>query len=173
MHDGQDTDHSISSFIPEEHRLRVFRYVINHPVNAAAVGFAVGPFQLVVPPSQPRLTYFCLPEMMSKLAHTTRETASILPFYEAYLEATYPFATYSQVFVADPPTAVQGLAGMSLLDQSYCHDATVVDVDGVAHLKQVEGFITSWLSAGLMFASTKDAWFLVGLIQHCVARVNA
>ncbi|KDO26337.1 hypothetical protein SPRG_08410 [Saprolegnia parasitica CBS 223.65] len=164
---------------------RSFRYVVNTKTNCSMIGFAVGPFRMYIPEAMPRMTYFCLPEVYEDLVHTTSSvhlsksnkestahqpypTTSILAFYEGYLNARYPFETYQQVYVEDPPDEVQYYAGASVLDQRSLYGPTIIDRKLPSHLLQAKAFVGSWIAGAIGIQTTKDAWVLVGVVGHLV-----
>lgn len=147
---------------------RIFRYVLDTPTTASSIGFAVGPFQLHVPPAFPRLTHFCLPEKFSALQESTEKCHAMIAYFEKWFKMKYPFGTYQQVFVEDPPDDCQYLAGGTIIDQALLHNATVVDCAAKNFLVQVEAFVGSWMSASIGLSTTKDAWVLFGIIGHLV-----
>ena len=153
---------------PPEKTWKVFRYVVPLSVTAASIGFAVGPFRTYVPTGVPRITHFCLPEMYTKMKTSVEKSVRVLDFFEKWLKIEYPLPSYQQVFIESPREVVQGLSGCALLDQSILYDATVIDYQLTSHLYQVTAFVSSWMHASVVFATTKDAWFRHGLIQHMV-----
>ncbi|RLN70879.1 hypothetical protein BBJ29_004954 [Phytophthora kernoviae] len=146
---------------------RTFRYVINAKTNCSSVGFAVGPFRLYVPPEMPRMTHFALPECFEDLVHCTSRLASTMTYFERTL-APYPFKTYQQVFVEDPPEQLQYIAGGAILDQNLVHGPRIIDRELPSHLAQVKALVGSWIGGAVGIQSTKDAWVLIGVIGHLV-----
>ncbi|OQR94945.1 transcription initiation factor TFIID subunit 2 [Achlya hypogyna] len=164
---------------------RSFKYVVNTRTHCSMIGFAVGPFRMYIPEAMPRMTHFCLPEVYEDLVHTTSSvhtsksnkestagqpypTTSILAFFEGYLNARYPFETYQQVYVEDPPEECQYFAGAAVLDQRSLYGPTIIDRKLPSHLLQVKAFVGSWIAGAIGILTTKDAWVLVGVVGHLV-----
>jgi hypothetical protein len=104
----------------------------------------------------------------SSTAQPCYPTSSILDFYEAYLHARYPFETYQQIFVEDPPEECQYFAGAAILDQRILYGPTIIDRKLPSHLLQVKAFVGSWIAGAIGIQSTKDAWVLIGIVGHLV-----
>ncbi|OQR80481.1 transcription initiation factor TFIID subunit 2, partial [Thraustotheca clavata] len=95
-------------------------------------------------------------------------TTSILAFFEGYLNSRYPFETYQQIFVEDPPEECQYFAGAAILDQQALYGPTIIDRKLPSHLLQVKAFVGSWIAGAVGIRSTKDAWVLIGVVGHLV-----
>ncbi|TMW59321.1 hypothetical protein Poli38472_004390 [Pythium oligandrum] len=158
----------VQQVVDPEGGYRSFRYVVNAKSNCSSIGFAVGPFRLYAPPEMPRMTHFALPERFEGLVYATSKLTSSLEYFEQFLNAKYPFKTYQQVFVEDPPEELQYFAGFSILDQNVLHGARIIDREIPSHLAQVKGLVGSWISGAVGIQSTKYAWVLLGVIGHLV-----
>lgn len=158
----------VQQLVDADGQWRTFRYVVNKKTSCSSIGFAVGPFRLYVPPEMPRMTHFALPECFEDLVYCTSKLSSSMKYFEQNLAGKYPFKTYQQVFVEDPPDEVQYCAGCSILDQNVLHGARVIDRELPSHLVQVKGLVGSWVSGAVGIQTTKDAWVLIGVIGHLV-----
>lgn len=56
---------------PDKHHM-VFHYIVNEPTPACYIGLAVGPFEALVCPDIPSVTYFTLPGMQTLVSSTVR-----------------------------------------------------------------------------------------------------
>lgn len=158
----------VQQVIDRDGQFRSFRYVINSKTNCSSVGFAVGPFRLYVPPEMPRMTHFALPEYFEDVVYCTSKLSSTMEYFEQFLNAKYPFKTYQQVFVEDPPEEIQSYAGCSFLDKNLLHGPRIIDRDLPSHLAQVKALVGSWIGGAVGIQTTKDAWVLIGIIGHLV-----
>ncbi|KAJ0392358.1 hypothetical protein P43SY_011788 [Pythium insidiosum] len=156
----------VQQVVDDDGQYRSFRYVVNTKTNASSIGFAVGPFRLYAPPEMPRMTHFALPEHAEDLSYSTAKLTSSMEYIEQYLNARYPFKTYQQVFVEDPPDEMQYFAGLSLLDQNVLHSACIIDRELPAHLVQVKALLGSWIGGAIGIHTIKDAWVLIGVVGH-------
>ncbi|GLE03519.1 hypothetical protein PINS_up012421 [Pythium insidiosum] len=114
----------------------------------------------------PRMTHFALPERAEDLTYSTAKLTSSMEYIEQYLNARYPFKTYQQVFVEDPPDEMQYFAGISLLDQNVLHSARIIDRELPSHLVQVKALLGSWIGGAVGIHTIKDAWVLIGVVGH-------
>lgn len=158
----------VQQLVDADGQWRTFRYVVNTKTNCSSIGFAVGPFRLYVPPEMPRMTHFALPECFEDLVYCTSKLSSTMKYFEQNLAGKYPFKTYQQVFVEDPPEELQYCAGCSILDQNLLHGPRIIDRELPSHLAQVKALVGSWISGAVGIQTTKDAWVLIGVIGHLV-----
>lgn len=158
----------VQQVVDADGQWRTFRYVVNTKTNCSSIGFAVGPFRLYVPPDMPRMTHFALPECFEDLVYCTSKLTSTMKYFEQYVGIKYPFKTYQQVFVEDPPEEVEYCAGCSILDQNLLHGPRIIDRELPSHLAQVKALVGSWISGAVGIQTTKDAWVLIGVIGHLV-----
>uniref|UniRef100_K3WWA6 Transcription initiation factor TFIID subunit 2 n=1 Tax=Globisporangium ultimum (strain ATCC 200006 / CBS 805.95 / DAOM BR144) TaxID=431595 RepID=K3WWA6_GLOUD len=158
----------VQQVVDQNGQYRSFRYAINSKTNCSSIGFAVGPFRLYVPPEMSRMTHFALPEYFEDVVYCTSKLSSTMEYFEQYLNAKYPFKTYQQVFVEDPPEEIQYYAGCSFLDKNLLHGPRIIDRDLPSHLAQVKALIGSWIGGAVGIQTTKDAWVLIGIVGHLV-----
>lgn len=158
----------VQQVIGRDGQSRAFRYVINSKTNCSSVGFAVGPFRLYVPPEMPRMTHFALPECFEDVVYACAKLSSTMAYFEQFLNTTYPFKTYQQIFVEDPPEEWQAFAGCAILDQSVLHGPRIIDRELPSHLTQVKALVGSWIGGAVGIQTTKDAWVLIGVVGHLV-----
>lgn len=158
----------VQQMIDRDGQYRSFRYVINAKTNCSSIGFAVGPFRLYVPPEMSRMTHFTLPEYFEDVVYCTSKLSSTMEYFEQCLNTKYPFKTYQQVFVEDPPEEIQSYAGCSFLDKNLLHGPRIIDRDLPSHLAQVKALVGSWIGGAVGIQTTKDAWVLIGIIGHLV-----
>ncbi|RHY29160.1 hypothetical protein DYB32_005386 [Aphanomyces invadans] len=124
--------------------------------------------ELIVPAScsMPRVAHFCLPDRLTELMTATKfKDPHFVTYFETYFNARYPFATYSQIFVDDPPTDCQYFAGLSVLNQDVLYGPTIIDHAFVSQAIQIKGFIGSWI-AGTDHLISFHAWVLVGIVGY-------
>ncbi|ETV94518.1 hypothetical protein H310_11824 [Aphanomyces invadans] len=146
---------------------RTFRFVVDTKTSCSLLGFAVGPFRMHVSESMPRVAHFCLPDRLTELMTATKfKDPHFVTYFETYFNARYPFATYSQIFVDDPPTDCQYFAGLSVLNQDVLYGPTIIDHAFVSQAIQIKGFIGSWIAGAIGIQSTKHAWVLVGIVGY-------
>ncbi|RHY41386.1 hypothetical protein DYB38_003087 [Aphanomyces astaci] len=148
----------------DAHKLhRSFRFVINTKTSCSLVG----PFRMHIAEHMPRVAHFCLPDRVADLTTSTQfRDPHFVTFFETYLNARYPFATYSQIFVEDPPVDCQYFAGLSVLNQDILYGPTIIDRAPVSQAIQIKGFIGSWIGGAIGIQSTKHAWVLVGVVGY-------
>ncbi|CAK4426204.1 unnamed protein product [Aphanomyces euteiches] len=159
----------VGQTIDVEKTHRTFRFVVNAKTSCSLIGFAVGPFRLHVTHDMPRVSHFSTPDYYTDLITSTQfKTPHMLTFFESYLNARYPFETYTQIFVEDPPEECQYFAGLSILDQRVLFGPTIIDRKLPSQVVQVKGFIGSWIAGAIGIQTNKDAWVLVGVVGHLV-----
>jgi len=64
---------------------KTFHYVVNTPVAAPNIGFAVGPFEIYVDPNMHEITHFCLPHLLTVLKATSKWMHEMFEFLEMTL----------------------------------------------------------------------------------------
>nr|CCA19025.1 transcription initiation factor TFIID subunit putati [Albugo laibachii Nc14] len=146
---------------------RIFRYALNKKTSCSSIGFAVGPFRVFSPlESMPQMTHFALPQAFPDVSYCCSKLSHTMEYLQRYLNASYPFKSYHQIFVYDPPEQLQYFAGASIIDQQILHSARIIDRELPSHLVQAKGLIGSWISGSVGLQTTKAAWVLVGVVGY-------
>lgn len=146
---------------------RVFRYALDIKTSCSSIGFAIGPFRVFSPSeSTPQMTHFALPQAFPDVSYCCVKLSHTMEYLQRYLNASYPFKSYHQIFVYDPPEQLQYFAGASIVDQQILHSARIIDRELPSHLIQAKGLIGSWISGSVGLQTTKAAWVLVGVVGY-------
>ncbi|KAG5536300.1 hypothetical protein RHGRI_023917 [Rhododendron griersonianum] len=108
---------------------KTYVYGLNVPVAARWISLAVAPFEVFPDCYSGLLSYMCLPAYLSKLRHTVGFFHSAFSHYEEYLSASFPFGSYTQVFIFPEMTISSTSSGASLtiLSTQVLYDEKVID----------------------------------------------
>ncbi|GMQ11180.1 hypothetical protein CsSME_00053926 [Camellia sinensis var. sinensis] len=144
---------------------KTFVYRLNVPVAAQWISLAVAPFEIFPDRHSGLLSYMCLPAHVSKLQNTVGFFHSAFSHYEEYLSASFPFGSYTQVFIA-PEMAISSMslgASMTIFSSQVLYDEKVIDQTIETRIKLAFALARQWFGVYISAESPNDDWLLDGL----------
>lgn len=144
---------------------KTYVYRIDVPVAARWISLVVAQFEILPDHHCGLLTYMCLPDNLSKLRNTVGFFHSVFSYYEDYLSISFPFGSYTQVFI-DPEMAISSStlgASMSIFSSQILFDEKVIDQTIETRIKLAYALANQWFGVYITAASPNDEWLLDGL----------
>eukprot|EP01105_Mastigella_eilhardi_P016807 TRINITY_DN3845_c0_g1_i1.p1 TRINITY_DN3845_c0_g1~~TRINITY_DN3845_c0_g1_i1.p1 ORF type:complete len:1204 (-),score=269.23 TRINITY_DN3845_c0_g1_i1:38-3205(-) len=148
---------------------RTFTYALEVPTLPRHIGFAAGPFEGMVDPNLPHISYFGLPGTLDRIACTTAFLSKALRSYEQTLECPYPYPFYTQVFVEDPHVDVGVFAGLCVVDAGFLHGPENIDEVIPAREQLCVALAKQWFGCYTHFKRCRDMWLFHGLSEYLAA----
>ncbi|XP_058227206.1 transcription initiation factor TFIID subunit 2 isoform X2 [Rhododendron vialii] len=146
---------------------KTYVYGLNVPVAARWISLAVAPFEVFPDCYSGLLSYMCLPAYLSKLRHTVGFFHSAFSHYEEYLSASFPFGSYTQVFIFPEMTISSTSSGASLtiLSTQVLYDEKVIDQIIETRIKLAFALARQWFGVYITPEEPNDEWLLDGLAE--------
>ncbi|CAK9147810.1 unnamed protein product [Ilex paraguariensis] len=122
-------DASLQILTKDDPPCKTYVYRLDVPVTAQWISVAVAPFDILPDHHTGLISHMCLPTNLSKLRNTVGFFHSVFSHYEEYLSASFPFGSYTQVFIA-PEMAISTLslgASISVFSSQVLFDEKVID----------------------------------------------
>lgn len=146
---------------------KTYVYKLDVPVTAHWISLAVAPFEILSELHRNRtlLSHMCLPTSLPKLRNTVEFFNSAFSHYEDYLSTTFPFVSYTQVFVA-PEMAITSLslgASMSIFSSQILFDEKVINQTIDTRIKLAYALAKQWFGVYITPEAPSDEWLLDGL----------
>ncbi|XP_052179990.1 transcription initiation factor TFIID subunit 2 isoform X2 [Diospyros lotus] len=144
---------------------KTYVYRLNVPVAARWISLAVAPFEIFPDRHSSFLSYMCLPANLSKLQNTVGFFHTAFSHYEDYLSASFPFGSYTQVFIA-PEMAISSMslgASMTILSSQILYDEKVIDQTIETRIKLAFALARQWFGVYITAEAPSDEWLLDGL----------
>ncbi|KAK1287753.1 hypothetical protein QJS10_CPB19g01579 [Acorus calamus] len=145
---------------------KTFVYKLTSPVSASWISLAVAPFEIF--PDRYNggiISHMSLPSHLSRLQNTVVFFHSAFRHYEDYLSASFPFASYKQVFIP-PEMSISSMslgASMCIFSSQILHDEKVIDQTINARIKLAYALARQWFGIYITAESSNDEWLLDGL----------
>ncbi|XP_057459543.1 transcription initiation factor TFIID subunit 2 isoform X2 [Actinidia eriantha] len=144
---------------------KTYVYRLNIPVAARWILLVVAPFEILPDRHSSLLSYMCLPANLSKLRNTVGFFHSAFSHYEDYLSASFPFGSYTQVFIA-PEMAISSMslgASIIILSSQVLFDEKVIDQTIETRIKLASALARQWFGVYITAEEPNDEWLLDGL----------
>ncbi|XP_016506800.1 transcription initiation factor TFIID subunit 2 isoform X1 [Nicotiana tabacum] len=144
---------------------KTYVYRLSTPVSARWISLAVAPFEILPDHNISQLSHICLSADSAKLRHTGGFFHSAFSYYEDYLSASFPFASYSQVFIS-PEMAISSLslgASLSIFSSQLLFDEKVIDKTIETRIKLAYALARQWFGVYITPEAPNDDWLLDGL----------
>lgn len=146
---------------------KTYVYRVDVPVSARLISLVVAPFEIMPDYTSNCcvLSYMCLPSNLSRLRNSVGFFNSMFSYFEDYLDTSFPFGSYTQVFIA-PEMAVSSLsvgASMSVFSSKILYDENVIDQTMETRIKLAYALARQWFGVYITAASPNDDWLLDGL----------
>lgn len=151
----------------DDHPRKTYVYRLSIPVAARWISLAVAPFEVLPDRHNGMLSHICHLSNLSKLQNTVGFFHSAFSHYEEYLSASFPFGSYSQVFVA-PEMAISSLslgASISIFSSQLLFDEKVIDQTIDTRIKLAYALARQWFGVYITPEAPNDDWLLDGLAQ--------
>ncbi|XP_055827992.1 transcription initiation factor TFIID subunit 2 isoform X2 [Solanum dulcamara] len=144
---------------------KTFVYKLSTPVSARWISLAVAPFEILPDPNVTHLSHICLPADLTKLRHTIGFFHSAFSYYEDYLSASFPFGSYTQVFIS-PEMAISSAsigASLSIFSSHFLFDGKVINKTIDTRIKLAYALARQWFGVYITPEVPNDDWLLDGL----------
>ncbi|KAL9239420.1 hypothetical protein vseg_013745 [Gypsophila vaccaria] len=144
---------------------KTFVYKLTIPVSARWISLAVAPFQILPDYQNSLLSHMCLTGSLSKLQNTMKFFHSAFRHYETYLESSFPFGSYKQVFIA-PETVISSVtlgASMAVFSSHMLFDEKVIDQTIATRIKLLHALARQWFGVYITPDTSNDEWLIDGL----------
>lgn len=144
---------------------KTYIYRVDVPVAAQWISLAVAPFEILHDSHCNLLSYICLPANVSKLRNTVAFFYNAFSHYEDYLSASFPFGSYTQVFIA-PEMAVSSCslgASISVFSSHVLFDDKLIDQTLETRIRLADSLARQWFGVFITPEASTDEWLLDGL----------
>ncbi|KAH6806140.1 TBP-associated factor 2 [Perilla frutescens var. frutescens] len=144
---------------------KTYVYKLDVPVAAQWISLAVAPFEILPDRHRGSLSYFCLPSNLSKLRNTVVFFFNAFSHYEDYLSASFPFGSYTQVFIAPEMTVSSWSSGasMSIFSSHLLFDEKLIDQTIGTRIKLAYALARQWFGVYITPEDPNDEWLVDGL----------
>ncbi|KAH3762798.1 transcription initiation factor TFIID subunit 2 [Pelomyxa schiedti] len=146
-------------------KLRTFHYSLDIQTLPRHIGLAAGYFEGMQDPNVPSCAHLVPAGMLHCIEPTTSFIGKAFKFYEQFLDWSFPYPFYTEVFVRDAPDLMSIFAGLSIFDSSlllspdYLHEGTSSREALSLALAQ------QWFGSFISFKQTRDLWLLLGISE--------
>ncbi|KAJ4835519.1 Transcription initiation factor TFIID subunit 2 [Turnera subulata] len=147
---------------------KTYVYRLDVPVAAQSISLVVAPFQIIPDRHVGLISHMCLPANFSKLQNTVEFFHNAFNFYEEYLDAKFPFGSYTQVFLA-PEIVVSSSslgASISIFSSQVLYDEKVIDQTIDTSIKLAFALAKQWFGLYIAPEEPIDEWLLDGLAGY-------
>ncbi|WOG82214.1 hypothetical protein DCAR_0101376 [Daucus carota subsp. sativus] len=144
---------------------KTYVYRVDVPVSARWISLVVAPFEIISDNNCCLLSYMCMPNNLSRLRNSVAVFHRTFSYYEDYLGTSFPFGSYTQVFIA-PEMAISSStvgASMSIFSSKILFDEKVIDQTMETRIKLAYALARQWFGVYITAASPNDDWLLDGL----------
>ncbi|XP_060205603.1 transcription initiation factor TFIID subunit 2 isoform X2 [Lycium barbarum] len=144
---------------------KTYVYKLSTPVSARWISLAVAPFEILPDHNITHLSHICVPADSTKLRHTVGFFHSAFSYYEDYLSASFPFGSYTQVFIS-PEIAISSVslgASLSIFSSQLLFDEKVINKTIETRIKLAYALARQWFGVYITPEAPNDDWLLDGL----------
>ncbi|XP_073144552.1 transcription initiation factor TFIID subunit 2 isoform X2 [Henckelia pumila] len=144
---------------------KTYVYRVDVPVAAQWISLAVAPFEILHDSHSNLLSYMCLPANLSKLRNTVAFFYNAFSHYEDYLSASFPFGSYTQVFIT-PEMAVSSCSlgsSISVFSSHVLFDEKLIDQTLETRIRLADSLARQWFGVYITPEASTDEWLLDGL----------
>ncbi|KAF2325520.1 hypothetical protein GH714_029810 [Hevea brasiliensis] len=150
----------------DDHSHKTYVYRLDVPVTAQWISLVVAPFEILPDHHLGFISHMCLPANLSKLRNTVEFFHNAFNHYEEYLDAKFPFGSYTQVFLA-PEMAVSSSslgASISIFSSQVLYDERVIDQTIDTSIKLAFALAKQWFGVYVVPEEPSDGK-LADLVQ--------
>ncbi|XP_065860685.1 transcription initiation factor TFIID subunit 2 isoform X2 [Euphorbia lathyris] len=144
---------------------KTFVYRLDIPVTAQWISLVVAPFEILPDPHVGFVSHMCLSAHLSKLRNTVEFFHHAFNYYEEYLDAKFPFGSYTQIFLS-PEVVVSSSslgASISIFSSQVLYDERVIDQTIDTSIKLAFALAKQWFGVYIVPEEPNDEWLLDGL----------
>ncbi|XP_012092957.1 transcription initiation factor TFIID subunit 2 isoform X2 [Jatropha curcas] len=144
---------------------KTYVYRLDVPVTAQWISLVVAPFEILPDPHVGFISHMCLPANLAKLQNTVEFFHNAFNHYEEYLDAKFPFGSYTQVFLA-PEMVLSSCslgASISIFSSQVLYDNRVIDQAIDTSIKLAFALAKQWFGIYIVPEEPNDEWLLDGL----------
>ncbi len=146
-------------------RRKTFHYSLRTPTSAGNIGFAVGPFDILVHPEMNELTNFCPKGLLPLMKNSTKGLEKMFEFFEELLASRYPYGSYKQVFVEQAADELTGFASLSILSVGLLHDKRQIDPAPLCRTLLAHAVAQQFFGCFVSPHSWLDVWVAKGIAR--------
>ncbi|EGW30518.1 uncharacterized protein SPAPADRAFT_157654 [Spathaspora passalidarum NRRL Y-27907] len=170
---------------------KVVSWSLFNPVCAHHVGWAVGCFSSFVlanqestaneseeqdfeeeqdsefKPGSTPITVYALPQDIELARNTTEVTSSALDYFIKQF-GSFPFSSYSLVFVQFQPSSADGYAGLSILSNNLLYPTNIIEPMFSTTQTLLNSIAHQWSGINIVPQTVHDSWCTIG-ISHFMA----
>ncbi|KAI5059244.1 hypothetical protein GOP47_0025563 [Adiantum capillus-veneris] len=145
--------------------LVTYVYSLDIPVAARFISLVVAPLKSQPDQQNVSISHFCIPTKVAHLQCTVSFFSSLFSFYEDYLGASFPFGSYSHVFVDSELMTTSSSVGaaITILSSHLMVDERVIDQTMNTRIKLAHALAQQWFGVYISPESPSDEWLLDGL----------
>ncbi|KAH7306785.1 hypothetical protein KP509_22G030300 [Ceratopteris richardii] len=145
--------------------LVTYVYNLDIPVSARYISLVVAPLKLQPDQQNSSISHFCIPEKLPLLQCTISFFSSVFSFYEDYLGASFPFGSYSHVFIDSElmVTSCSVGAAMTIINSHLMVDERIIDQTMTTRIKLAKALAQQWFGVYIFPESPSDGWLVEGL----------
>eukprot|EP00250_Pteridium_aquilinum_P006300 c16246_g1_i1 orf=741-4946(+) len=149
----------------EGSHLKTYVYNLDIPVEARFISLVVAPLEVQAERQNTSISHFCIPTRGLHLQCTISFFYSVFSFYEDYLGASFPFGSYSHVFVDSELMMTSSSVGaaMTILSSHLLVDERIIDQTMNTRIKLAHALAQQWFGVYISPESPNDEWLLEGL----------
>ncbi|WCJ22004.1 Transcription initiation factor TFIID subunit 2 [Euphorbia peplus] len=144
---------------------KTFVYKLDIPVTAQWISLVVAPFEILPDPHVGFVSHMCLSAHVSKLRNTVEFFHHAFNYYEEYLNAKFPFGSYTQIFLS-PEVVVSSSsvgASISFFSSQILYDERVIDQTIDTSIKLAFALAKQWFGVYIVPEEPNDEWLVDGL----------
>ncbi|KAI3471792.1 hypothetical protein Pfo_028445 [Paulownia fortunei] len=152
-------------FTKDDPPRKTYVYKLDVPVAAQWISLAIAPFEILPDRHGGVLSHFCLPSNLSKLRNTVIFFYNAFSHYEDFLSASFPFGSYTQVFIAPEMTVSSWSLGasISIFSSHLLFDEKLIDQTIETRIKLAYALARQWFGVYITPETPNDEWLLDGL----------
>ena len=172
---GDMTDDVVRKENPDQ---KIVSFSCSQQLSARQIGFAIGPFERVslsalrdaqdeeeLGQNAVELLGYCLPGRSEEMRNTTLATAYAMDsVVNKYL--SYPFGSYSVIFVEDAPTETAIFAGLTLCSTRMLYPNDVIDPAQDVTRKLVHSITSQWFGMSIIAQDPGDTWVILAISYY-------
>ncbi|CAI0547843.1 unnamed protein product [Linum tenue] len=144
---------------------KTYVYRLEVPVMAHWISLVVAPFEIFPDPQLGLVSHLCLPSSSSQLRNSIQFFHNAFKYYEDYLDANFPFGSYTQIFLAPEMVVTSSSLGaaMCVFSSQLLYDEKVIDQTLDTCIKLSFALARQWFGIYIAPEEPTDEWLLDGL----------
>ncbi|KAI6238248.1 TATA binding protein associated factor [Aphelenchoides fujianensis] len=153
----------------KKRKLKTFVFTVNIPTSSTNLGFVIGDLECYSQPELPDLRSFALPGLKPALENTVASLPQILSCMEEGLVCSFPYASYTQVFIDNMPEEVIYYAGLSIFSVNLLYHKKILDAVQATRQLLALGVASQFFGCFVNPSDFKNLWLLKSLARCMTA----